>query len=398
MTVSRHGLALAALALFAAPAAASEKGAAYRAVIADHANGKLTVIDPVKGESTAHFAVAAPARLKIGNSSAYVYATQGARGVINVLYTGVEITGHGDHLDIDIAPPELLDTSIRGEKPSHVNSGNGRMAFFFDGDGAARIVNEEAFAEGKGRLSTVKTAAPHHGVAKPIGALIAISIPHPTDSKALPVGIDLLNAAGASVAKSMECPKLHGEAATSGVVAFGCEDGLLLIRHAKDRQSFDKLKYPVGAPAERMVRNLAGAAGTRTLVGDFGADGMMVIDPVKNEMQFVKLPARRMAFAMEQAQGDRTFVITEDGRVHRMNSLTGAIEQSAAVTGAYSMEGGGAVARPRLAASGKLVLVTDPAASAVHVLDADTLATTRKIAVPGAPFDVVLVGGVSEGH
>ncbi len=62
------------------------------------------------------------------------------------------------------------------------------------------------------------------------------------------------------------------------------------------------------------------------------------------------------------------------------------------------MEGGSAVARPRLSASGDRVVVTDPAKAQILVIDTLKMQITHKVAVPWAPFDVVVVGAAGESH
>lgn len=105
-----------------------------------------------------------------------------------------------------------------------------------------------------------------------------------------------------------------------------------------------------------------------------------------------------MASARDTVIGDFGYVITEDGQLHKINALTGRIEASLPVTERYSMEGGSAVARPRLSASGDHVVVIDPAKAQVHVIDSAKMQVVQKVAVPGSPFDVVLVGAAGENH
>jgi zinc transport system substrate-binding protein len=404
-SITRSALSRSALAVgvllslpLACAMAAEADGPTYRALVADHANGKLTALDVVSGKTIGHYGVEGPARLKLDDQGRHVFATQGKQGIINIVDLGLKIEGHGDHLDIDTFPLKLLPTAVSGPSPSHVNMGAGKIAFFFDGDGTAHSFSSATLLQGKGKPVITKTAAPHHGVAKPMGDLTAISIPHATDPKALPIGIDLVRANGTSVSRSADCPRMHGEGATADVVAFGCADGVLALRTTKGVVSFEKWPYPATLPAEKMVRNMSGGKGVRVLIGDFGPDGMVTIDPAAKRYSFIQLPSRRMAFALEQSGGDAAFVITEDGSVHRINTLLATIEKSAPATEKYSMDGGSAVPRPRLAAHGDMLLVTDPAKSRVLVLDTKTLQLRREIAVPGAPFDIVLTGGVAMKH
>jgi zinc transport system substrate-binding protein len=378
-------------------ATAAEK-AIYRALIADHANGKLTLIDLMSGKIIANYGVEGPARLKASDNSKLIYAAQGAQNRVDVIDSGVIVTSHGDHADVDAKAPRMTAASILGTKPSHINMGNGRVAAFFDGEGLARVIREDGLLSGKGKIDTIKTAAPHHGMAAPVGDFYAVSIPHPTEAKELPIGIDLVDRAGKSMARSVDCPRMHGEAKSGTTSVFGCSNGVLILRMSRTGGSFEKVAYPDNLPAERMVRNMATGQAVNSFLGDFGADGMVVLDPTTKGFTFVQLPSKRMHFARDRVMGNFGFVITEEGQVHKLNALTGKIEASLSVTERYSMEGGSSVPRPRLSASGDRLVVTDPAKAIVHVIDTDKMQVVHKVSVPGAPFDPVLVGAAGGDH
>jgi zinc transport system substrate-binding protein len=370
----------------------------HRAVVADHASGKITVLDLMTGKSVAHFGVEGPARLKASETGRHVFLSQGAQNRVDLIDTGVTIEGHGDHLDVSAKAPRMTGGVVEGAKPSHINLGGGQVAVFFDGEGLARVMAEKALVAGKNGARVIRTAAPHHGLAAPIGDQMAMTIPHPADPRQLPVGIDLLDRDGRSAARSAECPRLHGEAKLTGVAAFGCEDGVLFLKTDKAGARFEKVAYPADLPKERMVRNLAPGRQTASLLGDFGPDGMVVIDPKTKGFTFAQLPSRRTHFAREAILGDFGYVVTEEGLLHKISALTGKIEASLQVTERYSMEGGSTVARPRVSASGDRIAVTDPAKGLVHAVDAKTMTVAHRIPVAGAPFDVVVVGAAGEAH
>jgi zinc transport system substrate-binding protein len=393
----RSCFAAAAFALAVTSAQGADK-ATFRALVADHANGKLTLIEIPTGKVIGHFGVEGPARLKPNTSGRLIYVTQGQQGRVNVFDSGISTVSHGDHFDVEVKVPRLLDAAFAGGKPSHVNFGFGSAAFFFDESGAAQIVEESAIPGGKPKISTMKTASPHHGLAAPLRGHLAMSIPHPTEAKGAPVGIEVVKRDGTSIARSAECPRLHGEARLDSLSAFGCADGVLLLTEAKGKFSFEKVIYPDNIPKERMVRNLLGSQSVRSFLGDFGADGMVVIDPVTRGFTFVQLPSKRMSFGRDPLLGSLGFVMTEDGQLQRINALTGKLEQSLPVTGPYSMDGGSQVARPRISASGGMVVVTDPAKAKIHIIDGEAMKLLKTVDVAGAPFDVAVVGAADADH
>jgi hypothetical protein len=379
------------------PAEAAGK-ATYRAFVADFLNGKITVIDAITGKIIANFGVEGPARLKANPETGLIFAIQGEQGRVDVIEGGVRVISHGDHADISVGAPRMTRAAFLGAKPSHVNFDGTRVAAFFDGQGQASVYEQKSLGGGNLKANVVQTSSPHHGLAAPLGEYLATSIPHRSDAKQLPIGVDLTNKAGKSIARSEDCPRLHGEARSGNVTAFGCADGVLILKMTRTGGTFEKVAYPASLPPDRMVRNMSGGKLVNSFFGDFGPDGMVVIDPSAKSFTFVQLPSRRLHFARDVVNGDYGYAITEEGTAHKINALTGKIEASLVVTGQYSLEGGSAVARPRITASGDRLVVTDPAKAVIHIVDTTKMILVHKIDVPGAPFDAVILGATGEQH
>jgi hypothetical protein len=73
------------------------------------------------------------------------------------------IEDHGDHADLEVGRPSLLDGTMTGSRPVHAVVHDGDIAVFYDGEGIARINGARG-----GVPRVVETAAPHHGVAASI--------------------------------------------------------------------------------------------------------------------------------------------------------------------------------------------------------------------------------------
>jgi hypothetical protein len=145
-----------------------------------------------------------------------------------------------------------------------------------------------------------------------------------------------------------------------------------------------------------MIRQLLSPANTLALVGTWGADGIVIVDPsaATGDFAFATLPAPRMAFVLNET-GEIGFAILADGRLVRFSALTGRILGEAAdVTAAYSMERG--VVRPMMAAAGDRVAVSDPATGQVALVDAETLAVVERVAVGGAPQALLLLAAEAD--
>jgi hypothetical protein len=272
-----------------------------------------------------------------------------------------------------------------------VLGGDGRLASFFDGDGSIVVAGEAS-------SPNLRANVPHHGLAYPFRSAAGprLMVSHAAAAGARPGGVVLLDEQGKEVVRADNCPMLHGEAISGRVIGLGCGDGVLLMNTRT--QAFRKVPYPAGEGNGRMVRSLIGGADFHLFVGDFGPDAVTILDPDAAQFAVVELPARRVAFTMDPQQSNAMFVLTEDGQVHRIDTLGGKIIASAAVVQRYSLEGGSSVARPRLSAAGGLLAVTDPARSRLLVLDAATLDPKREVALDGAPLNVLAVAASGERH
>jgi hypothetical protein len=369
---------------------------AHRVVVADAASATVRVIDLDSGATLATYTLTAPARLHAGASGRYVYAAQPEPGRIAVIDTGVAFEDHGDHADLQVSAPRLLRHRLDGPRPSHFNQGAGRVAAFFDGAGLARVISEEDLIAGRvDRAQRLETGIAHHGVAKPIGRFVAISVP--TAGARLPDAIELRDDNGRG-SERIACPRMHGEATTARFTVFACADGVVVYDAGRDGVTGRRVAYPRTLPPERMIRSMVGAQSYAFVAGDFGPNGMVVLDPAhaEGEFRFIELPARRVAYTLHPASGDRLFVMLEDGRLAAFNPLSGETIGSIALTGRYSLDTPGP--RPRLSTAGPYVIVSNPVAGEVVVLDAESLEVRRRIEVPGAPSDILAVGGTGAAH
>lgn len=316
---------------------------------------------------------------------------QGQAGRVDLIDLGLTMDSHGDHTDLTLSAPRLVPRVAEGPKPSHVLGGDGRLASFFDGDGSVIVVGERG-------ASHLRANVPHHGLAYPFlsadGPRLMMS--HAAAAGARPGGVVLLDDTGKEVARNNDCPMLHGEAMSGRVIGLGCGDGVLLLNTRT--QTFRKVPYPDRSGSARMVRNLIGGADYHLFVGDFGPDAVTILDPDAGKFAVVELPARRIAFTMDPQRADTLFVLTEDGHLHKIDTINARITASTELVQRYSLEGGSSVARPRLSAAGGLVAVTDPARSRLIVLDATSMAVQREVPVAGTPLNVLAIAASGEHH
>ncbi|MER2534063.1 MAG: zinc metallochaperone AztD [Rhizobiaceae bacterium] len=392
------GTAFAALMAVAGGAAAEEK-LAWRLFVSDHAAGKVTVIDALAGRTLDTVPIKGPASLYRTDSGRTVFAVQGPSGVVQAISTGIAFEDHGDHGDIDVTAPRLVDLDLAGGKPAHFVERRGRIAQWFDGEDRARFLAESDVLDGRSRVRTASVFAAHHGVAVPYGDHAVVSIPNPEDAGKRPIGARVIDFEGRQVGADAPCPGLHGSAGSGDLHALACDTGLLLIREQGGVPEITHLPYASSLP-EGSSSTLIGGEGLRYFVGNYGADRVVLIDPAAGADAFrlVQLPTRRVHFAVDPIRPRFAYVLTEDGQLHRIDVIDGKLAGSLRLTEPYSMDGHSSDPRPRVAVAGDRIVVTDPLKGLLHLVDAEGFRAAGEIAVEGRPFNIVAVGGAGQSH
>lgn len=390
-------LAGAGSASFAVGLASAAEQEQWRVFVADHSAPTVRAVDVKSGTVLANIGVQAPAALEASKSGRIVFAMQSDADRVAAIASGVALDDHGDHGDLKLTTPYLLNAVSKGARPVHLVEHDGKIAIFHDGDGSVAILAETQFAKGKLAPQRLETAAPHHGVAVPLGDKALVSIPNPKDADELPVGMRLIDEQGKAVA-DYACPDLHGEASSGPLLAIACATGLLVVDSRKAEPRITFLPYSPSLP-EGKATTLRGAKSLRYFIGNYGPEAIILVDLSAPEpFRLVKLPARRVDFTIDPEHSDRIYVFTEDGSLHRIDAIKGEIVKSAKLTQAYSMDGHWRDLRPRLAVAGEEIVLSDPLAGTLRVVNPETLAESRSIDIDGMPYGLVALGGSGETH
>lgn len=395
---------LATLALPYAAHADEEQRETWRLFVADHTQPVVRAIDLGSDKEIGRFDLKGYAALSLSATGRTVFAVQGDQNMVQVIDTGIALSDHGEHRDIEIKEPKLLSTTISGEKPGHVVAHGDDLAIFYDRGGKFDFVRESALLEGKADLKPYDTTAAHHGVAVPMGNHLLVSVPNMEASVKegeLPprLGLRVLDGDGKQVGDVATCTGLHGEATSARLVAFGCAEGVLVARPGgMDGPKLDMLAYSDTLP-EGKVSTLLGGTSMQFFLGNYGDDKVVLIDAdAKQPYRLVELPLRRVDFTLDPAKPRNGYILTEDGRLHLLDVVDGVITKSETVTEPYSKDGHWRDPRPRLAVAGDHIAITDPRKSLVRLVDSETLKETRTIAVEGQPFAIVAAGGSGASH
>ncbi|MFP9136554.1 zinc metallochaperone AztD [Devosia sp. XGJD_8] len=392
---ARFLLPLLAATALTLPTIADDHVSAWRLFVADHAKAEVTAIDLASGDTLASFPLASPAALYTTDGA--VFAVQGAGNQVSVIRSGIALDDHGDHGDIEISDPELVEAVMTGEKPAHFVEHGGKAAMFFDGSGLINLFSAEQWTnDGTIDARQLDSGTAHHGVAIPWGDYTLTSVANADDEKKPRLGLNVLDADGEVLGETHVCPDLHGEATSGNLVIVGCGDGLLIVSGSSEPQ-VTKLSYD-GLPDGKATTFLGGV-GMQYFLGNYGADKVVLIDPAEAEpYRLVDLPTRRVHFAVDPIRPKFAYIFTEDGKLNQLDVLSGEIVQSLAVTEPYSMDGDWSLPRPRIAVAGDVVAVTDPNQGQVHLIDIASFTEAGAIPVAGAPYNIVAVGGSGAVH
>lgn len=402
MTSSRLTTALLGSVLaFGQTAWADEDATAWRLFVADHTDPIITAIDLEAPDQRWTFEVTGPARLYGSAGGALVTAVQSDNERVDFLSSGLILEGHGDHGDIDVSEPEVIG-SIEGPRPFHFVSHGGAIAINYDRGGYAGILEEDALLDGKiGELQFPMNVA-HHGFVASMGDyfISTIASEEPVADDKLPprIGIGTFAADGTAIGNTHICTDLHGEAFSGNFLLAGCKEGVIAFDTTGGPDAFTMLPYPADFP-EGKTGTLLGAAAMQVFLGNYGADSVVIVDPTA-EPYFtrVELPFRRIHFVLDPAKPQFAYILTEDGSLHRLNMISAEIEQSAAITQPYSMDGHWRDPRPRMAIADNRLILTDPLDASLRVIDLDEFAEIDRIALEGVPYNVIAVGGSGLTH
>lgn len=399
-----HLLVSSTILLGSLTAAFAEDVEAWRLFVGDQQAAKLTVLDVATANKIAEFPLRGyVTHLVPSESRRTVFAVQMDADAVHVVRTGVTFTDHGEHRDVELQDPAVL-LQLEGKRPVHAVPHGDQMLQFFDREGEARVFDETALLEGNPEYEVVRAAAPHHGIAVPLGDYMLVSEPDlaaEVEEGELPprLGLKVLDGEGRQIGDTATCTGLHGEAGSGDAIAFGCEEGVLIAR--KSDQGAPELKmlaYGEEMPEGR-VGTLLGGRAMQFFLGNYGDDKIVIIDPsAENPFRLVQLPVRRVDFALDPERVTKAYIFTEDGKLHVLDVLSGKLVQAAQVTEPYSKDGHWRDPRPRLAVMGDEIAVTDPRRQKVRILDADSLKELRAIPVEGLPFNIVAIGGSAVRH
>ncbi|MCV7194586.1 zinc metallochaperone AztD [Mycolicibacterium brumae] len=303
----------------ATPAAPQEQGSRTPRLALSYDGGVL-VLDAKKLEQVADIPVDGYLRLNSAQDGRHVLVSQSDG--FTVLDMGTWAEAHGDHRHYYTAEPQLTDIRFGGEKPGHVVAHDGLLTFFSDGTGQVDVVDPRDLSTGAVQRRVNTTA--HHGVAVArADGTVVVSVGD-DESRS---GVEILDNAGNAVASNDQCPGLHGEAAAAdGVLTFGCENGILIVRG----NNIEKVASP--DPYGR-IGNQAGSDESPVVLGDYKVDPdaelerperFTLTDTATGEISIVPIHSTYSFRSLGRGPAGEAVLLGADGALHVFDPATGA--------------------------------------------------------------------------
>jgi hypothetical protein len=286
-----------------------------------------------------------------------------------VLDMGTWTEAHGDHGHHYTAAPHLTDLRFGGAEPGHVVSHDGMLTLFSDGTGAVDVVDPEALLDGDDHVRSPTTREPHHGVAvaRPDGSTV-VSVGD-EDSRS---GVAILDRAGNEIAANGDCPGLHGEAAAAaGVLTFGCEDGLLIVRGNDIR----KIASP--DPYGR-IGNQSGSEDSPVVLGDYKTDpgaelerprSFTLTDTAEGTLTVVPIDASYSFRSLDRGPRGEAVILGTDGALHVFDPVTAQRVTRMSAIGAWTEPDEWQSPMPNLHVQDGIAYVSDPQARRLVAVD-----------------------------
>jgi zinc transport system substrate-binding protein len=348
------------------------------------------------------FALGAPASLVYrSHSGRFVGVQQRNANRVQFVDAGVWAQGSEAHRQA----PALMGFMLEDGVPSYENVNGDWMSVFFDGSGIVRWFRESAMRAGTPSVVfEANTGGPHHGGAFSIQVngqqFFAHSTPNPAGGS--PNGVAVRNQQGQIVSQLANCPGLHGNnsIATGGV--FGCNDGLVLVRASGNTAVAEKVT-PSGDMAGLALRNAWASSGASFMLVQFAAlpgqpaqRVLATLNPATGAL--ARLPALPTGVvdhwrAIEPGK-ERIVLLGNNGTLFIYGSNRELQHTIAGVVPALPATGS---FPHQVAVVEDLAAVASPYTGEVVLVNLNTGAQIRRIAVGGSPSRLAIAGALGAG-
>nr|WP_197717017.1 zinc metallochaperone AztD [Glycomyces terrestris] len=273
---------------------------------------------------------------------------------------------------LDAVGAELTDDEFAAPEPGHVVNHAGVTVLFSDGAGEVTVFDPQELGDGLPETQTYTTEHPHHGVAVQLanGELLVTHGDEETRT-----GIQVLDAERNEIARSEDCPGVHGEsAAMDETVVVGCENGVLVYRDG----AITKVASP---DAYGRIGNTRGHEESPYILGDYKVDPeaelerperVSIIDTETGELRLLDVGTSYSFRSLGRGPAGEGLLLGTDGALHVIDMASAAVVDSIPVVAAWEEPLEWQEARPNLFVRGDIAYVTEPASSKIFAVDLTT--------------------------
>jgi len=371
---------------------ATETGGARPRVALSYDGGVL-VVDTSDSSVVADLPIEGYSRLNPAGDGRHVLVS--TTGGWAVLDAGTYTMPHGDHTHSFVSDPQLSDVIIKGNEPGHVVYHAGRTSTWADGEGKATFFETDSLtgvdeADELHGLWEYEAAAPHHGVAVPLGdrsALVSVGTEEGRTGAQYVVD-------GKVSAESNECPGLHGAEGLDDAAVAGCENGALILRDG----TFSKATAP---DEYGRIGNLRTAAGSPIAVGDYKTDPeggigltqISLINTTDATLRTVDTGSTYTWRGLARGFDGSALVLGTDGALRVINPETGEVTRSIPVMSEWQVPEEWQTAHPAIAEHEGFVYVTDPATNTLHTVNYTKGEVVSSTTLPKTPIEIAVATG-----
>lgn len=333
-------------------------------------DGGILVLDADSLDQVADIPTEGFIRLNSADNGRNVFVSE--TGGFRVLDMGTWTRQHGDHGHYYTVAPSMTEMRFGGAEPGHVVPHDSRITLFSDGTGEVDIVEPAELERGNAKSTEYTVPEPHHGVAvsRGDGSLVVTSGNEDTRS-----GIVILDRERNEIARNDQCPGVHGEAAAAdGVLTFGCQDGILIVRGNEIR----KVQSPDGYGR---IGNQAGAEDSPIVLGDYKTDEdaelerpnrFTLTDTRTGQLRIVPFPTSYSFRSIERGPNGSAVILGTDGALYVYDPVTAEQIRKVPVIPAWTEPDEWQSAMPNVHVQEEVAYVSDPAAKTITAVDLNT--------------------------
>ena len=366
----------------------------------DDGANQLIVFDLEARNSTAIDLSNPPTAVYASPGMRYAVVPQAGAGQVNFVDGGVWL--HDDHLHAD--DPSLLALTRFGTKPAHFQRHEDQAAMFYDGD-ATEAAKFELLTDASLETNTVVAAASLpvavHGIAEPRDGFVLVS-DYSAEEAALSAprsAVKLYELHGDHFHDegrfATPCLNLHGGASNEDHTAFGCSDGVLLIRQEGSTFTDQKVVVPV------RISQVAGHHEVPYFVAFAGSadnDALYIVDPDTATATAFDWKAGATVTRRQHTfdtHGEHLLILDNTGTLHVFEAAATGLEAKGS---AEIYTGDQPAARIATSASADHAYVTDPAGRAIAVVDLEAVEVIDHVDLDFAPVGIAWLGVAEEAH